>query len=304
MTDKEGEMFYYQPSWTQGVTEAPIRALVSLTPAESKRLIAKGVATLPEVRRALEQGIVIIARGTTNAFVVEEMTGNKVEPKCHYAAGIIVDGELCATPADTRMEPVVLRCGKADGTPAADALQEFREGDVSIKGASAVDPEGNAGVLAAGDDGGTIGAILPVLLPRGSHLVVPVGLEKLIPSVAQAARATGIFRFKYSTGLPVGLVPIPNALVVTEVQAFQVLTGVQVVPVAAGGIAGSEGTVVLSLEGEAAQIEQALSLVKAVKGEPPVSRPAARANAAAADFNYDAMAQWQAWHGGPKSSWY
>ena len=297
-------MFYYQPSWTQGVTEAPIRALVSLTSAESKRLIAKGVAALPEVRRALEQGIVIIARGTTNAFVVEEMTGNKVEPKCHYAAGVIVDGELCATPADTRMEPVVLRRGKLDGTPAADALQEFREGDVSIKGASAVDPEGNAGVLAAGDDGGTIGAILPVVLPRGSHLVVPVGLEKLIPSVAQAARATGIFRFKYSTGLPVGLVPIPNALVVTEVQAFQVLTGVQVVPVAAGGIAGSEGTVVLSLEGEAAQIEQALSLVTAVKGEPPVSRPAARANAAAADLNYDAMAQWQAWHGGPKSSWY
>jgi len=202
------------------------------------------------------------------------------------------------------MEPVVLRHGKPDSTPAADALQEFREGDVSIKGASAVDPEGNAGVLAAGEDGGTIGAILPVVLPRGSHLVVPVGLEKLIPSVAQAARATGIFRFKYSTGLPVGLVPIPNALVVTEVQAFQVLTGVQVVPVAGGGIAGSEGTVVLSLEGEAAQIEQALSLVKAVKGEPPVSRPAARANAAAVDFNYDAMAQWQAWHGGPKSSWY
>ncbi len=304
MTNKEGEMFYYQPSWTQGVTEAPIRALVSLTSAESKRLIAKGVVALPEVRRALEQGIVIIARGTTNAFVVEEITGNRVEPKCRYAAGVIVDGELCATTADTRMEPVVLRHGKPDKTPAADALQEFREGDVSIKGASAVDPEGNAGVLAAGEDGGTIGAILPVVLPRGSHLVVPVGLEKLIPSVAQAARATGIFRFKYSTGLPVGLVPIPNALVVTEVQAFQVLTGVQVVPVAGGGIAGSEGTVVLSLEGEATQIEQALSLVKAVKGEPPVSRPAARANPAAADLNYDAMAQWQAWHGGPKSSWY
>ena len=51
MTDKEGEMFYYQPSWNQGAMEAPIRALVSLTPAESKRLIAKGVSALPEVRR-------------------------------------------------------------------------------------------------------------------------------------------------------------------------------------------------------------------------------------------------------------
>jgi len=285
-------MFYNQPRWNQEITEAPIRALFSLTPPESKRLIAKGVAALPEVKQALEQGIVIIGRGTTNAFVVEELTGDKIEPKCRYAAGIIVDGELCATPADMRMEPVVLRRGKPDGTPAADALQEFREGDVSIKGANAVDSEGNAGVLAAGERGGTIGEILPVVLPRGSYLIVPVGLEKLIPSVAQAARVSGIFRFKYSTGLPAGLVPIPNALVVTEVQAFQVLTGVKVVPVAAGGIAGSEGTVVLSLEGKAAQIEQALSLVKSVKREPPVGRPSGRANPAAADLNYDAMEQW------------
>ena len=278
------------------MTEAPVRALFSLTPTESKRLIAKGVAALPEVRQALEQGIVIIGRGTTNAFVVEELTGNKIEPKCRYAAGIIVDGELSAMPSDTMMEPVVLRRGKLDGTPAADALQEFRDGDVSIKGANAVDPEGNAGVLTAGERGGTIGEILPVVLPRGSILVVPVGLEKLIPSVAQAARVTGIFRFKYSTGLPAGLVPIPNALVVTEVQAFEVLTGVKVVPVAAGGIGGSEGTVVLSLEGKAAQIEQALSLVKAIKRESPVGRPSSRANPVAADLNYDAMEQWYTLH--------
>jgi len=286
-------MFYYHPSLNQEMTGAPIRALVSLTPAESKRLIAKGVAALPEVRQALKQGIVLIARGTTNAFVVEELTGDKIEPKYRYASGIIVDGELCTTPADTWVKPIVLRCGKPDDTPAADALQEFGEEDVSIKGASAIDPEGNAGVLTAGAESGTIGRILPIVLARHSYLIVPVGLEKLIPSVAQAARASGIFHFKYSTGLPVALVSVPNALVVTEVQAFQVLTGVKVVPVAAGGIGGSEGTVVLSLEGSAAQIEEALSLVKSIKGEPPVGRPAARANPAAADFNYDAMAQWQ-----------
>jgi len=290
-------MFYDQSNWNQKLGEAPVRALVSLTPAESKRLIAKGVVVLPEVRQALEQGIVIIGRGTTNAFVVEEMTGNKIEPKYLYTVGLIMDGELAALSPDEGIKPVVLRHGKPDGTSAADALQEFRGGDVAIKGASAVDSEGNAGVLAAGERGGTIGEILPVVLPRGSCLIVPVGLEKLIPSVAQAARVTGIFRFKYSTGLPAGLVPIPNALVVTEVQAFQILTGVKATSVAAGGIAGSEGTVVLSLEGEVAQIEQALSLVKSIKGELPVGRPITRGNAAAVDFNYDAMAQWQSWHG-------
>ena len=295
-------MFYRHPSWSPAVTKSPVRALVSLTSAESKRLIAKGVAILPEVRQALERGLVVIARGTTNAFVAEEVAGVKVEPKAHYAAGVVVDGELSANPPGVRMKPIVLRQGKPVGISPAEALQEFREDDVFIKGANAVDAEGNAGVLAAGDRGGTIGEALPVLLPRGSYLLVPVGLEKLIPSVARAAQATGIFRFKYSTGLPAGLVPMSNALVVTEVQAFRALTGVEAVPVAAGGIAGSEGAVVLSLEGEEAQIEQALSLLKAIKGEPPVSRPAARVNPPAAAFNYDAMAQWQTLHPVPRPS--
>ena len=289
-------MFYYQPSWNQETTEAPIRALVSLTSAESKRLIAKGVAVLPEIKQALEQGIVAIGRGTTNAFVVEEITGQTLEPKCHYVAGIIVDGELSVVPQGTRLKPIALRNGTPVSMAPNEIIHEFGERDVFIKGANAVDAEGNAGVLAASEVGGTIGAVLAIILARGSYLIVPVGLEKLIPSVEQAARAAGIFRFKYSTGLPTGLVPIPNALVVTEVQAFQVLTGVKAVPIAAGGVAGSEGTVVLSLEGKAAQIEQALSLVKSIKGEPAVGRPSSRANPPAADLNYDAMEQWYVLH--------
>lgn len=291
-------MFYHHPSWDRPIEGEPVRALVSLTPAESKRLIAKGVVALPEVKRALEQGIIIVARGTTNAFVAEELTGSKIEPKSHYAAGVVVDGELSANPPGTRLKPLVLRQGRPAEISPVEALKEFREKDVFIKGANAVDPEGNVGVLAAGERGGTVGEALPFVLPRGSYLIVPVGLEKLIPSVERAARACGIFRFKYSTGLPAGLVPLPNALAVTEVEALRALTGVKAVPVAAGGIAGSEGTVVLSLEGSAGQIEQAMALVKSIKGEPPVTRPAARVNPPAAEFNYDALAQWQTLHSG------
>ena len=67
-------------------------ALAALTPSESKRLIAKGVAALPEVRKALQKGTVIVARGTTNGFVVEELTGASIT-KQHYTAGIVYDGE-------------------------------------------------------------------------------------------------------------------------------------------------------------------------------------------------------------------
>jgi hypothetical protein len=96
-----------------------------------------------------------------------------------------------------------------------------------------------------------------------------------------------------SMGLPIALVPMPNALAATEVQAFEVLTGVKAVAFAAGGVGGSEGTTVLSLMGEAAQVEKAMASVRAIKGEPPTHRPAARVTAAAASFEYDAMEQWR-----------
>ena len=51
---------------------------VTLTVAESKRLIAKAVAQMPIVKNALENGMVIITKGTTNAYVAEEITGHKM----------------------------------------------------------------------------------------------------------------------------------------------------------------------------------------------------------------------------------
>lgn len=271
----------------------PVSSLIALTPSESKRLIAKGVAALPEVRQALEKGLIVIARGTTNAFVVEELTGNEIAHKAHFAAGFIVDGELSSTAVDTLMPVVVLRNGKHVDTAPDVALREFGEKDVSIKGASAIDADGHVAVAAAGPESGTIGGILPTVLARRSKLIVPVGMEKMVPSVPEACQAAGILHFKYSTGLPVALVPMPGALAITEIQAFEMLTGVKAVVVAGGGIAGSEGTTVLSLTGEEDQIEKAMSLVRSIKGEQPVGRPSSRVNPAAANFDYDAIAQWK-----------
>ena len=54
-----------------------------LTVAESKRLIAKAVAQMPIVKNALANGMVIIIKGTTNAYVAEEITGQKVSTMQH-----------------------------------------------------------------------------------------------------------------------------------------------------------------------------------------------------------------------------
>lgn len=284
---------FYETNICRVKPDKRVAALIALTPSESKRLIAKGVADLPEVKQALKQGLIIIARGTTDAFVAEELTGEKIENKSYFAAGFICDGELSATPTSKLMPVIVIRNGKSINTLPADALKEFGENDVSIKGASAIDADGNIAVLAAGPDSGTIGGILPTVLARNSYLICPVGLEKMIPSVPQACRSTGLLRFKYSTGVPVALVPMPNAIALTEIQAFEVLTGVKAIAVAGGGIAGSEGSVVLSLEGDATQIEKTMDLVRSIKGEPPVGRPSSRVNPAATNYDYDAMEQWK-----------
>ncbi|MBI4301243.1 MAG: hypothetical protein HY664_01385 [Chloroflexi bacterium] len=236
--------------------------------------MGKGVAALPEVKRALNQGTVIVARGTTNAFVAEELIGIVV-PKAEYAAGIITDGRLRVTPRGVMLKPYVIRQGQVVDEALEEAVRGFDAEDVFIKGANAVDIEGNAGILLGGETGGTIGSVLSILISRGSYLIAPVGLEKLIPSVIQAASKVGIRRVKYSMGMKVGLMPLVTAKVITETQALKVLTGVTATHVASGGIGGSEGSVVLVLEGAEEAVERAYRLVEAIKGEAAVPKPSA-----------------------------
>ncbi len=229
-------------------------------------------------------------RGLRATVVAEEITGEKIEPKWLFVAGMIADGELVVTRATGRKKPIVLQRGLASDIEVSQAISELSPGDVFIKGANALDMEGNVGVLVGNIRGGTIGEAQSVVQTRDVLLLAPVGYEKLVPSVPEASRQCGIYRFKYSTGVPVGMIPMPTALAFTEVQAMQTLFRVQAVVVAAGGNAGSEGSVVLSVSGDAAQIEAMMGIIKSIKGEPPIARPE-RENAPAAEFGYDAAKQ-------------
>ncbi len=249
-------------------------SLVVLTPSESKRLIARAVRALPEVRQALEEGMVIIIGGTTNAFVLEELLSKDID-KIRFAAGLVARGRLDVNRLEERIPPVVLKRGEPLDMHPKDAIREFTARDVYIKGANAVDPEGNAAVFMADPRGGTIGAALGVLRARGANLVVPVGLEKLIPSVKEVAPLCGIERIEQSTGEKVGLMPIVGAKVLTELDAVDVLfgtEGVRAVHVASGGVDGCEGAVVLALTGKREGVGKAFHYMTELKGEPPVKK--------------------------------
>jgi len=250
-------------------TNDQVSGILVLTPAESKRLIAKAVAAMPQVKRALQKGRVIIANGTTTAFVAEEILGQRVA-KHRYVAGYIGEGKLAVTPSEIRIESYVLVDGHPVDRLAKEIIQEFEADDVFIKGANAVDAEGHVGFLMANDRGGTIGMALGTLAARGCHFIVPVGLEKMVPSVIEASRKCGILRLKYAMGLKVGLMPVVNATVVTEIQALHILAGVEATHVASGGIGGCEGAVTLVVEGTDEAVRRAFEVVEGVKGEAPV----------------------------------
>lgn len=292
-------MFYELSLSRQGVpTHAKLEsAIVSLNPSESKRLIAKAVSILPEVEAARKKGTVVIAWGSTNALVVEEILGTTLAHKTDFASGVICEGELNANNTETKIMPVVLKNGKPTEMHQKAALSEFRPGDVFIKGANAVDTKGDIGILVAAHYGGLAQEAWFAVTGRGGHLICPVGLEKLIPSVNEATQKCGIFRFKYSMGLPTALVTFSTAKVITEIQAIRVLAGASATHVASGGIGGSEGAVTLVIEGEAPVLEKAFELIKSVKGEPPLPPPRKYAISPAANLGYDAKAIYDAWSG-------
>jgi hypothetical protein len=118
-----------------------------------------------------------------------------------------------------------------------------------------------------------------------------VGLEKLVPSVDEAAHHSGIYHFKCSMGLPGKIAPITTSKVITEIQAFAILAGVRAYHISSGGVGGSEGAVTLTLEGEEEKVLKGFELAKSVKGEPPVTLPTEFKLSSPADYNYDAMAQ-------------
>jgi hypothetical protein len=244
------------------------------------------------VKNAWENGTIIIGRGITNAFVTEELFDITIESKAAQTIGIIAGGILNAHLGPPPCTWHVIRQGKVlEDADSNVEILEFGPEDVVIKGANAIDPKGIPGIHVAGLKGGTIGMVWPVVTPRGSHLIIPVSLEKLVPCVLEAAKQTGIFHFTYSTGIPVKLVPVPLATVITEIEAFAILAGVKAYHVGSGGVAGSEGSVHLTVTGDEESVQKAFETVKSIKGEPRLEMPEKLVLASAEEYNYDASAQ-------------
>jgi hypothetical protein len=246
-----------------------MKAAFTLIPAESRRLIAKAVVEMKEIKSAMESAYVILNGGTSNGYIAQELFGlTDLKPET-FTAGTNTHRLLCITDAGKRTPfPIIYYMGEKSTKTLKEALEDFHRETVLIKGANAVDPNGNAAVIAAGFDGGTMGATLGTAVSQGLKYIVPVGLEKLVPSVDSCTAYTGAKTFDYTIGADFGMFCIPNAVVVTEIEALKILADVEAIHVASGGIGESAGSVVLIIHGEEENVKKAISIVESIKGEP------------------------------------
>lgn len=111
-----------------------MKATFVLTPAEARRLIAKTVIQMPEFQKAWKEAYVLLAGGTTNAFIAQELLGDKsIEPGL-CTVGNSTDGMLCVTePSSRKSFPNVFYKGQPVDKKIDEALQDYHADTVIIK---------------------------------------------------------------------------------------------------------------------------------------------------------------------------
>jgi hypothetical protein len=262
-----------------------MRAQVTLLPNESKKLIARALANMDEVKTALKEGVVVLHPSSSTLFLVEEILGKVPETEV-WMCGAITPRAACGDDAvkvwmTTHPEARgkggpesfpfswVIENGKlSQGETLASLFARMGPRDVYIKGVNAIDPQGKVGVLIGNEvEGGTIGKVIAAQRQKGFTVIYPVGLEKLIPVSIQEAAAAARDRLNldYCMGSRCSLL-ICEGKVVTELKAIELLTGATAVPISAGGVDGAEGAITLVISGEDNPVKKAIACIEDVKG--------------------------------------
>lgn len=249
-----------------------------ITPAAGKRLIARAIVSYPPILEAFKSGTVVIIAGTTNGYVAEEILlgiGQADDfSKRRFFRGIVLpptqprteDGRL---PDETEFpgDVVIVNGIWKKGLTIFDVVDRLKEGDVIIKGANAIDVlKKKAAIYIGHPKGGTIGASLQAVVGRRVRLILPVGLEKRVHTDLDELA----LRLNSPGAHGPRLLPVVGE-VFTEIEAITSLTGASAELVAAGGVAGAEGSIWIAVNGEPPEVEDAQKLIKSILNEPAFS---------------------------------
>lgn len=247
-----------------------------ITPAAGKRLIAKALAKHPAVEKTLQSGTIVIIAGTTNGYLAEEILSyiGQLEgfSKKRFFRGVVLppvqertDSGRLPDESEFPGDVVIVDGVCKKGLTIFDVSDDLKEGDVVFKGANALELQRKKAAIYIGHPkGGTIGATLPAVVGRRVQLILPVGLEKRVHNnlddLALKLNAPG--------NKGPRLLPVVGD-VFTEIEAIQLLTGANAEMVAAGGVAGAEGSIWLGVSGTKEAVKKAEELINSVRSEPP-----------------------------------
>lgn len=240
-----------------------------LTSSMGKRLIGRGMAAHPVIRAVLRKGTLVIVAGTTNGYVAEEILAAVGQAegftRVGFRRGVTVPPGAKPPPGQLAGDVILVDGVWQKGKEIFDVAGDLKAGDVVLKGANALSPDGTkAAVLIGHPQAGTIGAALPAVFGRRVRLIVPVGLEKRICDDIDAI--AGAVNAPDAEGPR--LLPLPGEPF-TELDAVEQLTGAMAFVVAAGGVCGAEGCVWIGVQGTDEQLRAAEELIGSLASEPP-----------------------------------
>lgn len=246
------------------------RIQVTLTVAEAKWLIAKGIAALPEVKKAIQERQIFLKGGTTVSAVAEELAGVQLKISGRFSPR----GARAGQHREIKGHNVVLRKGQVQivDDVLKETVETLKQDDVVIIGANAIDIEGNAAMCMGSPLGGPLGEALLGLMGNGATVIIAAGLEKLIPGrIKDAIMAAGRNSIQQAHGMAVGLFPLVGR-VFTEKDAVMALGDVTCTVISMGGINGAEGATTMVIAGEASEVDKVAQVINQIKGSPcPVS---------------------------------
>ena len=241
-----------------------MRIQVTFTVSEAKRMIAKGIALLPVVKKALETGNIFLKGGTTVSAVCEELAGKPL----NILGRISTRGAVTAQSNPGKYHCAFIKKGKvADADHSLDTIvQKLGPEDVVILGANAIDTNGNAAMMYGASFGGPPGRIISGLMSECRNVIIAAGLEKLVPgSLLEIINRTSRKSVDVAFGMAVGLTPIVGQIF-TEVEAISAIADVDCFVIGKGGILGAEGATTLVIDGSRSNVKRVEKLIEAIKG--------------------------------------
>jgi len=243
-----------------------------VTVPAGKRLIAKAVISLEQIKKALENNTIVVVAGSTNGYVAEELL-LLIDQIGDFSRSTFFRGvttgpgkKIDVANASYFNTDIVVEKGKwIKEKTIFEVAQSLGQGDIIVKGANAIDSERKlAGVQIRTANLGPSGPMMQAVIGKRTEVIIPVGLEKRVfGNIAEIvlkvnAPSTDGMRMLSLSGT-----------IITELEAIEMLTGTSAELVAGGGIYGGEGGCWIAITGTEEQLHIATNIINSVINEPP-----------------------------------